>query len=337
MRGEGRLGTTESSSSDRVIAPVVSVMIMVYNHERYLAEAISSVLEQDVDFPMEVLIGEDCSSDRSRQIALDFERRYPSVVRLITSEENVGAFQNYRRLLSAARGEFVAHLDGDDYWLPGKLRQQVEALRLLPTFSAVYANAKVVNRCGNDIGRFNHVGDAELSLSDMLQAGNFLHTSSMLFRGSLKGAILSLGDEFIDFRLHLELAKYGSLRQLSAFLSAYRVNTESSMVANDNTKVRELYWQAVLSVDRSKVTDREYCLGIADFLRRVLFRSIAVRNFKLFAGWWKRASEDLPCDSWRLAWFLVTRSLRVGGLLVIDRLRSWPRHAGRTDRVLYHR
>ncbi|MEZ5439474.1 MAG: glycosyltransferase [Lysobacteraceae bacterium] len=113
------MGTTESSSSDRVIAPVVSVMIMVYNHERYLAEAISSVLEQDVDFPMEVLIGEDCSSDRSRQIALDFERRYPSVVRLITSEENVGAFQNYRRLLSAARGEFGSPSGRcDDYRLP---------------------------------------------------------------------------------------------------------------------------------------------------------------------------------------------------------------------------
>ena len=251
MRGEGRLGTTESSSSDRVIAPVVSVMIMVYNHERYLAEAISSVLEQDVDFPMEVLIGEDCSSDRSRQIALDFERQFPTVVRVISGQSNVGAFQNARRLIVAARGEFIAYLDGDDFWMPGKLRRQVEALRSRPDCSAVFSNAKVVDHSGEEIGRFNDVGDAELSLSDMLQAGNFLHTSSMLFRGSLKGAILSLGDEFIDFRLHLELAKYGSLRQLSAFLSAYRVNTESSMVANDNTKVRELYWQAVLSVDRS--------------------------------------------------------------------------------------
>ena len=318
-------------------APVVSVMIMVYNHERYLEEAVSSVLEQGTDYPFEILLGEDCSSDQSRKIVFDLEHRHPGIVRVVTSDTNVGAFQNARRLIAAARGDFIAYLDGDDFWMPGKLDRQVEALRSNPHCSAVYANAKVVDREGSETGQFNDVGDVEITASELLCSGNILHTSSMMFRAPLKKFILALEHQFIDFQLHLELAKHGNLLHLAQPLSAYRLSSESSMVATENTKVRELYWQALLEARNGDVGNYVYARAVADFLRRVLFRAIATRQPSLYLMWWRRAVSVAPCTPWRLGLLTGCRFLRISWIIVRDWLRRLCRRGRGVERVLYHR
>ena len=143
----GPEGAIEISDPGRLAPdPVVSVVMLAYNHAEHLARAMESVLRQRAGFQFELLVGEDCSTDGSRAIAEDVLREHPEAVRIITSERNVGAYRNCMRLFAAARGEFIAQLDGDDYWFPGKLSLQLDALRSARDAIAVYSNAIVVDR-----------------------------------------------------------------------------------------------------------------------------------------------------------------------------------------------
>ena len=94
----------------------VSVCMITYNHERFIAQAIESVLMQETDFRVELVIGEDCSTDGTRAIVREFGERFPERIRLLLPEHNLGMMPNFVATLSACRGQYVALLEGDDYW-----------------------------------------------------------------------------------------------------------------------------------------------------------------------------------------------------------------------------
>lgn len=123
--------TMEVSDASRLVErPLVSVLMITYNHAGYLAEAIEGVVSQQCDFPFELIIGEDASTDETQKIALDYQRRYPEIVRVIHSAANVGMNANGARVFLKARGEYVAYCEGDDYWCsPYKLARQVALIR----------------------------------------------------------------------------------------------------------------------------------------------------------------------------------------------------------------
>lgn len=129
---------------------MLSVIVTTYNHERYLGAAIESALHQRVSFPMEIVIGEDCSTDNTLHIARQYEQRYPDTIRVVTSEKNVGVRANYRRTIAAARGRYIALLDGDDYFTDDeKLQMQVEALEGAPDVGMCYARSQRIDENGN--------------------------------------------------------------------------------------------------------------------------------------------------------------------------------------------
>lgn len=135
-------GTRESSDPARLVAdPVVSVIMTTYNHAAFLAEAIEGVLAQRADFPFELLIGEDASTDATRQIALAYQAKHPDRIRVFHSDGNVGTHANIRRLFARARGELIAFCEGDDYWCaPDKLVAQVALFRADPGIGAVHSD-----------------------------------------------------------------------------------------------------------------------------------------------------------------------------------------------------
>jgi len=111
----------------------VSILIVTYNHEEYVASAINSVLMQDVSFDYEIVIGEDASTDRTREIVLEFQERYPDKIRALLRDAadaesdraaGVGGKRGFVNGLKACKGQYVALLDGDDYWTdPRKLQK----------------------------------------------------------------------------------------------------------------------------------------------------------------------------------------------------------------------
>lgn len=114
--------------------PLVSVLMTTYNHERYLARAVESVLAQQTSFAVELVLGEDCSTDGTRALCEAYAAEYPGRVRLVTGSANIGWRANYLRTLEACRGKYVAYCDGDDWWSdPHKLQMQVDLMESDPS------------------------------------------------------------------------------------------------------------------------------------------------------------------------------------------------------------
>jgi glycosyltransferase involved in cell wall biosynthesis len=115
--------------------------MLTYNHEEYLAQAIEGVVSQQCDFPFELIVGEDASQDRTRAIALEYQSRYPHIIRVIYSRTNVGMNANGSRIFDRARGEFISLCEGDDYWCSQhKLARQVGAIRADAQVGVVHAD-----------------------------------------------------------------------------------------------------------------------------------------------------------------------------------------------------
>lgn len=109
--------------------PMVSVIMITYNHEKYIRKAIDSVLMQDVDFDYEILIGDDSSKDGTVDILMEYKQKYPNIIKLYLNEVNLGATRNAYNLLINAKGKYLASCEGDDYWsCSEKLKVQVQFL-----------------------------------------------------------------------------------------------------------------------------------------------------------------------------------------------------------------
>ena len=140
----------ETSDSERLCRyPVVSVHMITYNHEPDIRQAIEGVMMQKTDFEFELVIGEDASTDKTREICFEYQKRYPDKIRVLWWHENLGkvghpAGGNATRTTAHCRGEFIAFCEGDDYWIdPLKLQKQVNAMRQFPSVGYCVTGAKV--------------------------------------------------------------------------------------------------------------------------------------------------------------------------------------------------
>jgi glycosyltransferase involved in cell wall biosynthesis len=124
--------------------PLVSVKMITYNHAPYIAQAIECVLAQKTNFPFELVIGEDCSTDGTREIVFDYAKRFPDIIRVITSDKNVGMKKNSLRTTEACQGKYIAYCEGDDYWhRDDKLQIQVDYLEARPECGLVCSDYDV--------------------------------------------------------------------------------------------------------------------------------------------------------------------------------------------------
>ncbi|WP_316835587.1 glycosyltransferase family 2 protein [Pedobacter nutrimenti] len=108
---------------------MVSVCCITYNHENYITQALESFLMQETNFEVEILVGEDCSTDNTKAIIAEYAQRYPGKIQLIAHQPNKGAVRNQIDVMSRAKGKYIAMCDGDDFWIdPFKLQKQVDFL-----------------------------------------------------------------------------------------------------------------------------------------------------------------------------------------------------------------
>lgn len=114
---------------------MVSVVLTTYNQEKYIGKAVDSILAQEVSFPMEILIGEDCSTDGTADVLREYEIKYPGRFQVFYREKNLGANRNTYELHIRTKGKYIAGLEGDDYWSDiHKLQKQVDFLESHPEY-----------------------------------------------------------------------------------------------------------------------------------------------------------------------------------------------------------
>lgn len=160
--------------------PKVSVCMITFNHASYIEQAIQSILSQDVDFSIELVIGDDCSTDNTAVICQEFAQR-DARVRLLSRERNLGVMPNFTRTLRACEGEYIAVCEGDDYWTdPLKLRKQIGFLESHQDYAGSTHQAQVIID-NVPVRQFKESVSTTLTTTDLL-GGRLFHTASVVFR-----------------------------------------------------------------------------------------------------------------------------------------------------------
>lgn len=136
---------------EKIPKPIVSVRTSTYNHGSYIRQCIEGVLMQKTNFPFEFIIGEDYSTDETREIVFEYAKKYPDIIRVITADYNVGTKANGRRCIRACRGKYMAICEGDDYWIdPLKLQKQVDFLNKNSDISLVFSNRIILKESSGE-------------------------------------------------------------------------------------------------------------------------------------------------------------------------------------------
>ncbi|MCU0598934.1 MAG: glycosyltransferase [Desulfobacterales bacterium] len=222
--------TEEGGGSQLVENPLVSVILITYNHDEFIAEAIEPVLRQKTDFPFEILIGEDQSTDHTLKICRIYQKKDPYRIRLISAETNVGMHRNISRLWCRCRGAYIAFCEGDDYWSDDrKLAKQVDFLNKNTNFSMCGAFTERIERGqGKEWRSAGQQGPSRIldayGVEDLIPEYNF-HFSSIL----LRKALIRFPSWFwrvycADRPLYLLCAEKGPVGFIPEYLSVYRLH-----------------------------------------------------------------------------------------------------------------
>jgi glycosyltransferase involved in cell wall biosynthesis len=206
--------------------------MITYNQEKFIAQAIESVMMQEADFDYELVIGEDCSTDGTRDICTAYYNKYPDKIRLLLREKNLGMMQNFIQTFSTCKGQYVALLEGDDYWTSSdKLQKQLAFLDSHPDYAIcctrTMASADDANRESYSIPSPEYQKDT-LTIEDLLRV-NSIATCSVMFRNGLVG---SFPDWFFSLRmgdwpLHIMNAQHGKIGYIDELMAVYRIHANS--------------------------------------------------------------------------------------------------------------
>ena len=121
--------------------PLVSICVITYNQEGYIAQTLDSILSQEHNYPYEIVVGEDCSTDGTKKIIEEYVEKYPDIIKPLYNNPNKGIIGNYFNVISYCRGKYIMECAGDDYWLPGKVKTQVEYMETHPDVGMCYGKA----------------------------------------------------------------------------------------------------------------------------------------------------------------------------------------------------
>jgi glycosyltransferase involved in cell wall biosynthesis len=170
----------------KVEPAVVSVTITAFNSERWIARALDSALSQKTSFPIEIIVGDDCSSDRTVAIARSYKERYPGIVRVLERPAKLGMQRNYYETFETCRGKYVAWLDADDYWTDHhKLQLQVEVLESDASVSVCSHFVRQVDQNGVPQRENQRTFPAgRYGVKDIVSE-NFVQSPSIVFRNGL--------------------------------------------------------------------------------------------------------------------------------------------------------
>jgi glycosyltransferase involved in cell wall biosynthesis len=308
----------ETADAEKLVqSPVASVLMITYNHERFIDKAIEGVVTQHAAFPYELIIGEDCSKDRTRQIALDYQKRYPDKIKVLTADRNVGPKRNSFRNLNAARGKYIAYCEGDDYWHePRKLQKQVEFLEKNPDYGLVHSCFHTHYVKGDRLIRNDYVPDHEFddagAFREIILNRRRLVTATVMCRKDLLVRVIEENPECTDdawpmgdTQRWLEIARLSKLKYLPDSLATHNILEESVSQSQDPAKVyrfrvraRDLILHYVAKYKLGTEVERE---ARAITARCLMANAYFARQRQVMPGLLQDAvgcSTPLPAENW---------------------------------------
>lgn len=229
---------------DEDAEPLVSISCITYNHEKYIRDAIEGFLMQKTTFPLEILIHDDASTDKTASIVKEYEQKFPHLIKPIYQTENqyskkdgtIGRIQRNR-----ARGKYYAICEGDDYWIdPLKLQKQVDFLEQHSEYGLCYTKAKVYDQLEQKFTNIE-LGKFRRDATDLIIRGNEIPTLSTVFRNNLlKDYMQDIGSGVMnkwtlgDYPLWLYISCVSKIYLLEEETCVYRKLQESASHHNGN-------------------------------------------------------------------------------------------------------
>ena len=309
--------------------PKVSVCVQTYNHAPYIAQALDSVLMQETDFDFEIIVGEDESNDGTREICIEYAEQYPDRIRLfLRSREDViyingratGRY-NFVENFRAARGDYIALLDGDDYWTdPRKLQKQADLLDAHPEYALCFHAVALVDEVSGKEKKVLYPPGRRpvYRLADILKH-NFIPALSVMFRNREMDA---LPDWFWDvpvgdLPLHVLNALHGDIGYIDEVMGVYRKHGGGFMQGLRST-------ERPVSDHRVQILTifRENLAGQVD--ETVLDEALSEAYLQLGLGYDQAGDLDRAREAWRQALSLDSHNTRARMLLTASLLGSKP-------------
>lgn len=192
------------TSENKTVAPKVSVCVVTYNQDKYIRQCLQSLVDQETNFPFEVIVADDCSTDNTAKIVREFSERYPNIIKPVWRERNIGAYENFRLVHDCAISPYVCHMDGDDYALQGKLQTQADFLDQNPKCNLVWTPVLIETEPGvlheQNVYFKEHALLREYTRADLIKYGTIGVNSSKMYRRTISDQPTSNPDfEFIDY------------------------------------------------------------------------------------------------------------------------------------------
>ena len=211
--------------------PLVSIGCLTYNHAPYIRQCIEGFLMQKTDFPFEIIINDDCSTDGTTEIIKEYERRHLNLINAIYHSENQyskgirGFFTKY--VFPEARGKYIAMCEGDDYWTdPLKLQKQVDFLEAHEDYALCFHSARIKNETLTTPSIACENIEEKTYSADEIMSQWLIATGSVIFRREILSIKLKNQDKILygDLILQLQSATYGKLYGMKEPMSVYRIH-----------------------------------------------------------------------------------------------------------------
>ncbi|MBK9329822.1 MAG: glycosyltransferase [Sphingobacteriales bacterium] len=216
--------------------PLLSVCIITYNHKNYIRQAIEGALMQETKFSYEIIIADDCSTDGTREILLEYKEKYPDLITLILQEKNVGAAKNYIDLLNAPASKYIAYVEGDDCWTdPDKLQIQVDFLENHAEFVGTFHDHSIIGdgtvtnlKLHEKGGYWTHTKDV-FTIDDIIQY-NPTQSISLVYRNVYKHNYpeCTMSCPLQDWAMVLFLSQNGHFKYIDRIMARYTIHVHGS-------------------------------------------------------------------------------------------------------------
>lgn len=228
--------------------PKVSIVCVTYNQEKYIAQTLDSFVMQKTDFPFEVIVSDDCSTDKTAEIVREYANKYPNIVKPIFQVKNLGPGKHSNRVFSIAKSLYLVFCEGDDYFThPLKLQKQVDFLDKNPDYSICFHPGRVFFEDGSAPDKIFPSADLRfnkttLTLDDLICQHNFMQTNSVMYRWRFANEEISADifpDNILprDWFLHMLHAEKGKIGFIDETMAAYRRHNEG------------IWWDATVNVE----------------------------------------------------------------------------------------
>lgn len=251
--------------------PKVSVVCMVYKHEAYLHQCFDGFIKQQTNFPIEILVNDDCSPDSSAEVMREYEEKYPDLFHCIYQKENQyskGKMPWWEVLFPMAKGDYIAICEGDDYWIDSyKLQKQVDFMEQHPDYVACFHNARV--QYNDHVSLFNALDENhDPTTEDIIKRHWFIATPTLFFRNVLhdypewRGEIINE-----DYLLELLLAREGRFYYMDDVMAVYRQDGMGMSAVLNRNKV-DMVDKLIYLLERMKdYYDGEYASTFDESIR----------------------------------------------------------------------